>query len=59
MSNSVKGRILSSVAVAIGVSIGKIIFGDTVSFWSFIRYALLYYGLDYVISVLRKRQSKK
>lgn len=55
MSNQVKGRILSSVAVAIGVSIGKFIFGDTVSFWSFIRYALLYYGLDYVISVLRKR----
>lgn len=59
MSNWVKGRLLSSIAVAIGVSIGKVIFGDTVSIWNFIRYALLYYGLDYVISVLRKRQSKK
>lgn len=56
MRNSVKERIMSAVAVAIGVSIGKIIFGDTASLWDFIRYVLLYYGLDYLISVLRRRK---
>ena len=58
MRNSVKERIMSAVAVAIGVSIGNIIFGDTVSFWSFIRYALVYYGVDYLIAVLRRKSKK-
>lgn len=51
----VKSRMLAAISVTIGVNIGVVLFDGTFSFWKSILFAVVYYGVDSIFSVLRNK----
>lgn len=56
MNKSVKSRILSAVSVTIGMNIGVVLLGGTVSLWKSILFAVVYYGVDSLFYLLRNKK---